>query len=63
MKQMETKTKQFQTQADLLTQIDRKHRNEEEFTRLEEQKRKHHEVMEAAHNQKHWNIAMDKLKL
>ncbi|KAK4028446.1 hypothetical protein OUZ56_017723 [Daphnia magna] len=63
MKEMETKTKQFQTKVDLLAQIHQKQRSEEELIRQEEQKRKHQEIMEAAHSQKHWNISMDKLKL
>ncbi|XP_057378918.1 trichoplein keratin filament-binding protein-like [Daphnia carinata] len=63
MKEMDTKNKQIQMKEDLLAQVDQKQRREEEFIRLEEQKRKHQEIMEAAHNQKHWNIAMDKLKL
>jgi hypothetical protein len=60
---MKNKAKQFQTKEDLQAQIVYKQQKEEEFNNLEQQRHKRQELMEAAHNEKHWNIAMDKLRL
>lgn len=62
-KELENKAKQFQTKADLEAQIEYKQRREGELVKQEEQERKRQEQMEAAYHDKHWNMAMDKLKL
>ena len=60
---MESKAKQYQTKADLEAQMDYKQRQAEEVDKLEDLERKRQEQVESAYNDKHWNIAMDKLKL
>lgn len=60
---MENKTKQFETKVDLLTQIDYKHQREKDIAKQEQHEREHKERAEMAYNEKHWAIAMDRLKL
>lgn len=60
---MESKVKKIRTKADLEAQIEYKTHLEEERARLEKQERQRQDLMESSHNQKHWNLAMDKLQL
>ena len=62
-KKMDYQAKQSQNKDDLLTQMNDKKRREEELNRMEQRERERREIMEERYNEKHWNLAMDKLKL
>lgn len=62
-KDMESKAQKLRTKTDLEAQIDYKNRREEERARLEQQERQRQDLIDATHNEKHWNLAMDKLQL
>ena len=57
------KAKQNQTKADLLAQMELKQQRERELALKDKQDFERHRALEAAREEKHWSIAMDRLNL
>lgn len=62
-REMEHQARKIQTKEDLLTQMNDKKQREQEVNKLEQQERERRELMEERYNEKHWNLAMDRLRL
>lgn len=59
----EGKARQNQTKADLLAQMELKEQREREIALREKQDIERQRALEAAREEKHWSIAMNRLRL
>ena len=59
----EGKARQNQTKADLLAQMELKEQRERELAAREKQDVERQRALEAAREEKHWSIAMNRLRL